>query len=123
MIINDKKFVSFLKSLKIKEDYIILHVKLINHRHLIQNIDNFWINLSKGLGNDKTFIVPTLNLNFVRTKIWDKKKSKSKSGYFSEYFRKNITKFLNTNHYQVLEKIQPGNGFVNQKMYAIFLLV
>ena len=76
MIINDKKFISFLKSLKIKEDYIILHVKLINHRHLIQNIDNFWTNLSKGLGNDKTFIVPTLNLNFVRTKIWDKKKIK-----------------------------------------------
>ena len=91
MRINDKKFISFLKSLKIKEDYIILHVKLINHRHLIQNIDNFWANLSKGLGNDKTFIVPTINLNFVRTKIWDKKKSQSKSGFFSEYFRKNIS--------------------------------
>ena len=41
MKINEKKFVSFLNSLKIKEKFIILHVTLINHPSLIDNIENF----------------------------------------------------------------------------------
>ena len=91
MKINDKSFREFLQSLKITEKYIILHVKLIEYPSLIYNINNFWRNLKMGIGKNKTFIVPTFNLNFIKKKKWNKKQTPSKSGYFSEFFRKEIS--------------------------------
>ncbi len=88
---NDKSFQNFLKKLNIKENYIILHIKLLEYPSLLRNIDNFWNNIRNGIGQNKTFIVPTFNPNFVKKKNWNKNLTPSKSGFFSEYFRTNIS--------------------------------
>jgi len=97
MLLNFNKLASSLKKLKIKEKFILIHTDLHNYKLYAKNLDKFWKTILNSLGHNKTFIVPCFTTSFVKSKIWDKKNSKSQTGIFSEYFRKKISN-KRTNH-------------------------
>ena len=138
MVLNFNNLTNQLNKLNIKENFIIVHSDLHKHQFFAKNLDIFWQTLLKCLGKNKTYIIPTFTTNFVKFKFWDYYKSKSQTGIFSEYFRKNIADIrsihpihsvaiwgkkkmmsLNINQNLVLEKVLFGNGYVSQKMFAI----
>ena len=101
-----------------------------NLRSIIKNSRdyNFPINVSLVISNNKNAkgIVFAKKFSIPYVIISDSDKDKFEKVRVNANFEdvvKNIIKFQNTNPYQVLENIRLGNGFVNQKMYAIFLLV
>ena len=79
-----------LKSLKITEKFVLIHFDLHNYPNYVKNLKKFWKTLLIGIGKNKTFIIPTFTINLQENKIWDYHKTKSQTGVFSEYFRKNI---------------------------------
>ena len=90
MVLNFNNLTNQLNKLNIKENFIIVHSDLHKHQFFAKNLDIFWQTLLKCLGKNKTYIIPTFTTNFVKFKFWDYYKSKSQTGIFSEYFRKNI---------------------------------
>ena len=93
---NGKMSVTFdqlkkaLKSLEIKEKFILIHCDLHNYPNYVKNLKKFWKTLLEGIGSDKTFIFPTFTTNYSKNKVWDYHNTKSQTGIFSEYFRKKI---------------------------------
>ena len=77
------------KSIKIKEDFIIIHSDIVGLGFRNFKISKLWDIIFSSLGKNKTYILPSFT--FERKKNWDYKKSKSETGILSEYFRKNIS--------------------------------
>jgi len=76
------------KSLKIKENFIIIHSDIVGLGFKNFSISRLWEIIFDALGKNKTYILPTFT--FTRKKRWDLKNSQSETGVLSEYFRKYI---------------------------------
>jgi len=77
------------KSLRIKEEFIIIHSDIVSLAFNDFSIQKLWQIIFDGIGKNKTYIFPTFT--FSRKKIWDYHNSKSDTGILSEYFRKYIS--------------------------------
>ena len=86
-----------LKSLKITEKFVLIHFDLHNYPNYVKNLKKFWKTLLIGIGKNKTFIIPTFTTNLQENKIWDYHKTKSQTGVFSEYFRKETRSLIDAN--------------------------
>ncbi len=83
---NENSLYKLFKSLKFKEDFIIIHPDLLSFHQFKVSPKRFWELIISGLGENKTFILPTFT--FSKKKIWKCNHTKSESGYLTEFVRK-----------------------------------
>ena len=83
-----------LKKLKIKKgDFIMCHgdsivATIFKKKNTNTSLKYFFNGLIRYIGKNGTLIVPAFSPSFTKTKFFDKNKTKSEAGYFSEFFRK-----------------------------------
>ncbi len=83
---NENKLYKFFKTLKFKEEFIIIHPDLLSFYQFKVKVKKFWEILHFSIGKKKTFIIPTFN--FKKNNVWRCNKTPSESGYLTEYLRK-----------------------------------
>ena len=87
-----KDIKNILSSIKIKEDYILIHSNLLIFGKFNFSIEDLWNTIHKTLGKNKTYLMPAFTFSFSKKKIWDYNHSRSETGALTEFFRKNIAK-------------------------------
>lgn len=88
MIKKKDEIYKIFKNLKIKEEFIIIHSDIVGLVFEHFSMQSFWELIFDGIGQKKTYILPTFT--FSRGKTWNYYDSKSDVGILSEYFRTNV---------------------------------
>ena len=86
-----KKLKKFLSTVKIQEDFIIIHSDIAGLAFSNFSVSELWKILFESFGKNKTYIFPSFTFSNHEKNTWSYKKTQSQVGVLSEYFRKKIS--------------------------------